>query len=718
MNKIKFQMALFGLLFFISCKLSAQDSSFIFTTHSQENYFPTYIGNGYLSLASTPLGCDAAESYLAGVYDEAKDDISRIAALPEWNEINIKIGDKWLDDSPKDFSIENYTQSIDMYSGVLTTSYTISNQGKEAEVNIESFISRDKDNIAAIKFEIKPRFSGEVALTFPLKERNPPERFDLAILKTIKGYTNDKWPYVWYPGFIKVTSARSDMKSKTLSLEGKTVGKNIKIFLAAKVDWNGNLHKLKTSSDKLAGGKEYILSFKADANQAYTFYKFIFAEKGNRLSKSKSELKSLYRFSSASYNKLLSSSKKAWAKLWSTDIIVKGNFSFQKNIHAFEYYLLSSCNKDADISIPPMGLATAGYYGHLFWDGDTWMMPALLLMHPEFAKNIVQYRYNTLNTALKNAIKNGFKGAMFPWEGDDAGKESIPMFAIQNATNEIHVTGDVAYAQWQYYLATGDVNWLRNYGWKVIEKCAEFWVSRVDYNKDKKKYEVKNVVSVDEGLIGINNDVYTNAVARKTLQAAIAAAKVLNIKPDKNWSEIEKNFYIPFDAEKKYNPTYENAPIDKQGSVACLLQYPLEIKQDDDVIKNNLSYAVQDIERRGNGVMMGTTFLPIIAAELNDNSLFNKLVPLSYEHNLRPPFNAITETPNNVNYNFLTGAGGFLQQVIFGYTGLRLTDKGLVESFKPMLPEGVNELILKNFKFHNQAYDFIVKDGKLEKIKE
>jgi len=101
-----------------------------------------------------------------------------------------------------------------------------------------------------------------------------------------------------------------------------------------------------------------------------------------------------------------------------------------------EYYLFASCNKDAGFSIPPMGLSTSGYYGHIFWDSDTWMLPSLLVMHPEFARNIVQYRYKFLDAAIKNAVKNGHKGAMYPWEGDDLGKEAIPIFAIECATNE------------------------------------------------------------------------------------------------------------------------------------------------------------------------------------------------------------------------------------------------------------------------------------------
>lgn len=713
----KFITKIAALLILLTIVIKAQDSSFIFTTHSRENYFPTYMGNGILSLSSTPLGLEPAESFMAGVYDKAKNDISRIAVLPEWNEINIKIGKEWLNDSSNGISVSNYSQQIDMHSGVLTTSYTISSGEKSASIKVESFVSRDQNNIAAIKLEITPSFNGNIELKFPVKERKYPARFELGVLKTIKGYSNDKWPYVWYPGFIKVISSNIDSPNNIIDVEGSSEERSTKIFLAEKIVLQDVLENSKLKSDKFSNGAEFNLSFNARSGQTYSFYKFILAAKGNKNSIDKKTFGEFKKFSSQSFLNLLNASKKAWEQIWKTDIIVDGDFNLQKTIHSMEYYILSSCNKDAGISIPPMGIATAGYYGHIFWDADTWMLPSLLVTHPEFAKNIVEYRYKFLNAAIANAKKNGFKGAMYPWEGDDHGEESIPMFAIQNATNEIHVTADVALGQWQYFLATGDTAWLKNYGWKVIEKVAEFWTNRVSYNKDKDRYEVKNVVSVDEGLIGINNDVYTNAVAQKALEIAISAAKVLKKKYNKSWESIAQKMFIPFDAEKKYNPTYENAPIKNQGSVAILLQYPLEMKQDHEVIKDNLKYAVDEMEKSGGGVMMGVTFMPIVAAQLNDYTLFNKLVPQTYEHNLKPPYNVITETAKNVNYNFLTGAGGFLQQVIFGYTGLRITDDGLNSSFKPMLPNGVTKLELRNFKYRGSAYDFIIQNGKLEKIK-
>lgn len=697
--------------------LFAQDSTFVFTAHSRDNYTPTYIGNGYLSLASTPLGCDPAESFMAGVFDEGKEDISRIAALPEWNEVDFNIGNKWFNKSSNEFSISDYQQTIDMYDGILNTSFIAESQNKSAKINIEAVVCRDKMNMATIKFQITPNYNGRLELIFPVKERTYPKRLKLAILKTIEGYPPDKWPYVWYPGFIKVNSVTTDIKNKIINIRGTSEGRGTKIYIETKIDWLGKLEGEKLTQVKHLNSADFNLSFSADSGKTYTFYKYIYAEKGNAASTINTVVKILDKLLPASFNMLLDESKSAWHQLWDTDIIIDGDPKLQKVIHSFEYYLLSSCNKDAGISIGPMGLASAGYYGHIFWDADTWMMPGLLLMHPEFAKNIVDYRYKNLNAAIQNAKLNHWNGAMYPWEGDDLGKESIPYFAIQNATNEIHVTGDVALAQWQYFQATGDTTWLRDYGSKVIYKIADFWTGRVIFNNDKKLFEIKNVVSVDEGLIGINNDIYTNSVAQKALQIAVSAAKVLKENYNKKWDEIAGKMLIPYDPVKKYNPTYENAPVDQQGSVSILLQYPLNMKQEVDVIKNNLNYSIDRIINKGHSVMMGETFLPIIASEINDSALFSKAIPLSYEYNLKPPYNAITETPDNMNYNFLTGAGGFLQQVIFGYTGLRITDEGLTESYKPMLPNHVKKLILRNFKYRGATYDFIVMDRTLMKIK-
>ena len=101
-----------------------------------------------------------------------------------------------------------------------------------------------------------------------------------------------------------------------------------------------------------------------------------------------------------------------------------------------------------------------------------------------------------------------------------AATETTPQFAIQNARSEIHVTGDVALAQWQYYLATGDSTWLAERRLSRHPGTADFWVSRSTVRRGGERCHIENVVSVAEGLIGVTDDAYTNAVARKNLEIA------------------------------------------------------------------------------------------------------------------------------------------------------------------------------------------------------
>ncbi|MGH7427915.1 MAG: glycoside hydrolase family 65 protein, partial [Candidatus Methylomirabilaceae bacterium] len=91
-----------------------------------------------------------------------------------------------------------------------------------------------------------------------------------------------------------------------------------------------------------------------------------------------------------------------------------------------------------------------------------------------------------------------------------------------------------------------------------------------------------------------------------------------------------------------------------------------------------------------------------------DRALVDSLLPLSYRGYLRPPFHVLAETPQNDAVNFVTGAGGFLQQVVYGYTGLRLGDEGLRPAFRPVLPSHVRRLVLHNFSVRGLRYDIVV----------
>jgi trehalose/maltose hydrolase-like predicted phosphorylase len=297
---------------------------------------------------------------------------------------------------------------------------------------------------------------------------------------------------------------------------------------------------------------------------------------------------------------------------------------------------------------------------------------------------------------------------MYPWEADERGQETTPFFAVQNAKMEIHVNGDVALAQWQYYQVTGDSAWLATDGYPVIRETANFWVSRARRDSVRDRYHIDSVVSVHEGLIGVSDDAYTNAVARKNLEIALAASARLGAKPDPRWGEVAAKLHLPYDTASEFYRTYEGAPDSTLGAVTPLLSYPLGVTMSERAKRSQLEQAVERYLQEGGGAMMGNTLLAVDAAELGDRALVDSLLPHSYQPHLRGPFHMLSETPKNDAVNFVTGAGGFLQQVIFGYTGLRIGDGGLEPAFEPVLPSKVTRLVLRNFYCRGRRYDVVV----------
>jgi len=337
------------------------------------------------------------------------------------------------------------------------------------------------------------------------------------------------------------------------------------------------------------------------------------------------------------------------------------------------------------------------------------MFPSLLITHPDIAHSLVAFRARTLPAARANAKANKFRGAQYPWEADEQGRETTPFFAVQNARSEIHVNGDVALAQWQYYQATGDSAWLAREGLPVIRATADFWVSRATYDSSGGRYHIRNVVSVSEGLIGVSDDAYTNAVAQRNLRIASQASLRVGAPVDPHWNEVAGKLHLPYDSASQYFRTYEGAPDSTLGDVTPLLSYPLGLEMSEGAKRSQLEQAVRKLLKEGPGAMMGSTLLSVDAAELSDRAMVDSLLPHSYRSWLQGPFLMLSETPDKKDaVNFVTGAGGFLQQVLYGYTGLRWGEKGLEPAFNPVLPTHIKRLKLRNVYSRGRRYDVVV----------
>jgi trehalose/maltose hydrolase-like predicted phosphorylase len=226
---------------------------------------------------------------------------------------------------------------------------------------------------------------------------------------------------------------------------------------------------------------------------------------------------------------VLAESAAAWARLWASDIVVPGQPELQGRVRAAQFYLLASARPDVDWSISPVGLSAGGYNNHVFWDAETWMYPALLAQHPAEASTVVDYRFHTRAGARRNAERTGYGGMRFAWESALTGDEVTPTWA-ETGRLEQHITADVALAQWQYYLATGDQGWLRARGWPVLAGAADFWASRAERGDDG-SYHVNQVEGPDEQNWPVDDSAYTNATAKLTLELAGRAARLLGLAP-------------------------------------------------------------------------------------------------------------------------------------------------------------------------------------------
>ena len=444
------------------------DSTFLLSTGNPHRSPSPFIGNGRLGVVIPPLGIGASASYRAGLYEQAQDDVPRIVAIPAWNAIAVFDGNRWIDMKPApDSALRSYRQLVDMRTGTARTSYDWVNGGRSTSVRIETFVSRADPNLTAIRLDLTPQHAGRMRVRFGLLglATSPPPGAG----QTGRGRTRPgSRPTSGIPGRWSCAPGTSapEPRGALLSMTSTPVGPRPPCWRQAlAVTWAVDLPEASTATTASGDTALVEIAFDASPGRTYSFTQVASAVSSDDaqrpLERATQEVESAR---ARGFERLAADNARAWLRRWETDIEIEGNPELQRVVRSMLFYLLCSADSGTKLGIPPMGLSSAGYYGHIFWDSDTWMFPSLLLTHPDVAHSLVAFRGRTLPAARENARANGFRGAMYPWEADERGEETTPQFAIQNARSEIHVNGDVALAQWQYYLATGDSTWLADEG--------------------------------------------------------------------------------------------------------------------------------------------------------------------------------------------------------------------------------------------------------------
>jgi len=742
MTKTCSLIVLLFLLFLAPGILAAASPSFDLTA-TKENfnlYFPTYLANGFFTTSSSLRGTDPTLSFMVGVMDYTPGDVPRPAALPSWAEMDYFDGAAWLNATPVTAaSFRDYRQTLQMYDGVLSTQYVFVSSGHATRVAVTTFVSEDATHVGVTSLSLTPDFTGTVRLRFTLRPHSAPaHRFPLAAVPSaelrkseaeaeaqlrLSDPTAPERGAEWYPGYVNIQSFGASEAQRVIWMTGRAVdGPQIAEAAAIGLPTGVAVTESKRESPQIVSIE---VALRVERGRTYTFTKYVAASQENWGGLKSSVIDWAKEVRGEGFDSLLAKHQSAWHGLWESDIVVDDDPEIQRVIHSDLFYLYENSTVNTVWAMGGCGLSP-NYWGHFFWDSDSWDFPALVLLHPERAKSLVMFRYRTLPAAEARAKAYGYRGAMYPWESDpQKGIESTDHDFVPIGAREIHLDGDIAISQWQYYLATGDTAWLRDYGYRVIRETAEFLTSRVTYNREKSRYEILHVCSPDEIYNDVPNDSFTNAVTQKALRAAVAAAGVVGQPPDAQWAEIAQKMYIPFsEKEQRYLDFDETVPHNRKswmGSSISWLSYPpLDLAMSSEVRRNDYNFAVKsllDLTPNTNGINdMVPVILSIDAAAVGDAAESYKGLKFSNGPFLKPPFNVRSETPGNNHLYILCVSSGFLEIFLYGFTGLRLTDQGLKPVYAPVLPPAWKSITIKNAKPDGQSYDFVVSRDEAGKV--
>jgi trehalose/maltose hydrolase-like predicted phosphorylase len=446
------------------------------------------------------------------------------------------------------------------------------------------------------------------------------------------------------------------------------------------------------------------------------------------------------------YETLLKPSTVEWQRYWDvSDIVIEGDDTSQIAVRFSIYQLrISTSPHDSRYSVPAKGLTGFGYRGHIFHDTEIFILPFFTYVHPPIARNLLLYRYHLLPAARAKAAHNGYEGAQFPWESTLSGEETTPGAIVHPETGEVipvlngqleqHITASIAYATWNYWRVTGDNEFWLNYGAELIISAAQFWGSRAEYHPAHDDYEINNVIGPDEWHEHVNNNAFTNYMAKWNLETGLDTlqwlestdpakaedlVEQLGLTPEKldHWRDVAAKLRIPMDKktglieqfdgffrlEHLDQERYKNRRDSYQGlfGVGAVQKYQI-VKQADVLMLIIIQRDQFDLRtKRVNwdyyypitDHLYGSSLTPalhtILACELG-------LKEQAYEMFLKGALVDLQNLRLNAGEGIhLASCGAVWQAVVFGFAGLKLSDED--HTTHPVWPDGWTRLAFKFF---------------------
>lgn len=479
-----------------------------------------------------------------------------------WTGIDFEIDGELLDLNTS--KVLAFKRTLDMRTGVLERICEVELQsGKIVKINSQRFFSLVDDEAGVIKYSITPlNFSSSAKVLVSLdgdvsnKDSNHGEKFWKEINKET-GHSE---------GYLTLETKQSAWD--TVPTFQVCTGMKFKVYQ------DGQLVDYQTLPIKKESYIANEFKLNLDEGKALCIIKFAvnLSSENHSIENLSTHAKNyIAKIAKKGFDLMFEEQQTAWTKKWEgNDIQIEGDIAAQQAIR-FNIFQLQQTytGEDARLNIGPKGFTGEKYGGVTYWDTEAYCLPFYLATSSQkVARNLLVYRHNHLQKAIENAEKLGFSGgaALYPMvtmNGEECHNEWEITF------EEIHRNGAIAYAIFDYVRYTGDAKYLEEYGLEVLTGISRFWSQRVNWSSDKNKYVMLGVTGPNEYENNVNNNWYTNYLAKWCLKYTIECFENLKHenqvkfdeiisktsldyeKESRNWQHIINNMHFPYDENRQ-----------------------------------------------------------------------------------------------------------------------------------------------------------------------
>ena len=416
---------------------------------------------------------------------------------------------------------------------------------------------------------------------------------------------------------------------------------------------------------------------------------------------------------------LLDSQRQFLTDFWHrSDVVVKGQSEWQQTLRFNLFHICQATARAEGVGVPAKGLTGPGYEGHYFWDTEIYLLPFLTYTTPRIAQNLLRVRHRHLDDARRRAGELNQRGALFPWRTID-GNEASAYYAA--GTAQYHINADIVYALRKYVDVTGDTRFLAEVGAEILVETARLWVDLGFFDRHDGRFRINGVTGPDEYNTVVNNNLYTNLMARENLWYASETIRALRADDPPRfkllvratgldpveidaWQAAADNMYLPFDErdrvhlqddsfKDKEDWDFEHTPREKYP---LLLHYhPLVIYRHRVVKQADVVLAMFLLGREFSLGQKRRNFMYYDPLTTRDSSLSCSIESIvasevgeaekAFNYSLDAGFMDLANVAGNVQDGcHIASMGGFWMTLIYGFAGMR--DDGGQVTFSPQVP--------------------------------